>query len=246
MKYAVYVEGQSEMLFVAHILTLISRYDNQKYGYTCVNLNSDGYTYRPHPSQGDENSENYYLIVNVNNDSRVISELKKNIPSLIKKGYDVIIGLRDVYGTAYENLSEKRRTIDRVLIELMHSEQSKVLPDVEHDIRLHFAIMEYETWMLALLRNYMSKRGYNLTELLNKIGINPACDFEKVVYHPYAEVKNLYHLIGKEYDKHEKDSLSFLDTLTLDDLENLRHSGLCQSFAKFYDSITGQQRPNLP
>lgn len=246
MKYAVYVEGQSEMLFVAHILTLVSGYDSQKYGYTCLNLKSDGYTNLSHPTQGDENSENYFLIVNVNNDSRVNSELKKNIPRLINNGYDVIIGLRDVYGTAYENLSEKTRTIDRALIEEMHTKQSMVFQDGEHDIRLHFAIMEYETWMLALLKNYMAQKERDLSEMLNRIGIDPACDFEKFIYHPSVKVKELYQLIGKEYDKHEKDSFSFLETVTLDDLKTLIESGKCQSFAKFYNSLTGQDCPDLP
>ena len=49
-----------------------------------------------YPIQGDESSATYFQIVNVNNDNRVISKLKQDIPNLVRQGYEIIIGLRDV------------------------------------------------------------------------------------------------------------------------------------------------------
>lgn len=82
MKYAVYVEGQSEMLFVAYVLQEYFDYDPAKCGFLCINLNADVYERMNFPKQGDMNSGNYYQIVNVNNDNLVVSKLKKDIPSL--------------------------------------------------------------------------------------------------------------------------------------------------------------------
>ena len=71
MRYAVYVEGLSEMLFVADVLQKYSNYDPIQCGFQCVNLNADNYDRLNSPRQGDMNSANYYQIVNVNNDNFV-------------------------------------------------------------------------------------------------------------------------------------------------------------------------------
>lgn len=116
MKFAVYVEGKAEMLFVADVLSKYSNYDSRVVGFQCINLNADDFEYVQYPFQGDENSETYYQIVNVNNDNRVISKLKQDIPNLTKQGYEIIIGLRDVFSADYDTICNKQQVIDRELI----------------------------------------------------------------------------------------------------------------------------------
>lgn len=70
MKYAVYVEGKSELLFVADVLQKYSNYDPGVCGLRCINLNADDFERMNHPVQGDEQSARFYQIVNVNNDNR--------------------------------------------------------------------------------------------------------------------------------------------------------------------------------
>ncbi|MGM9795796.1 MAG: hypothetical protein ACI3ZZ_06285 [Candidatus Aphodosoma sp.] len=113
MQFAVYVEGKAEMLFVADVLGKYSNYDPLIVGFKCINLISDNFEYVQYPFQGDENSATYYQIVNVNNDNRVISKLKKDIPNLAKQGYEIIIGLRDVFGEDYDNICTNQQVIDR-------------------------------------------------------------------------------------------------------------------------------------
>ena len=72
MKYAVYVEGLSELLFVADVLQKYSNYNSEQCGFLCVNLNAEQYDRMNNPIQGDIHSVNYYQIVNVNNDNRVL------------------------------------------------------------------------------------------------------------------------------------------------------------------------------
>lgn len=102
MKYAVYVEGKAELLFVADILAKYSNYDSTSVGFACINLNADHWEYVQYPAQGSATvSSSFYQIVNVNNDGRVISKLRKDIPNLIKQGFEIILGLRDVFGKDY-------------------------------------------------------------------------------------------------------------------------------------------------
>lgn len=247
MRYAVYVEGLSEMLLVADVLQKYSNYDPVQCGLLCVNLNADNYDRLPNPRQGDVNSANYYQIVNVNNDNFVISKLKKDIPGLLANGYDVILGLKDVYGDVYKRLLNNQRVIDRTKIEHLHSIQSKIISGQGGDCRLHFAIMEYEAWMLALIENYVTNKGQVIADICQQIGVDvTTCDPENIIYHPFPKAKRIFHACGVDYHKHGGESFSFLSTLTVDDYERLRYSGRCASFAKFMDSLLGGDCPELP
>lgn len=247
MKYAVYVEGQSELLFVADILRKYSNYDPSICGLRCINLNADDFERMNHPIQGDESSKSFYQIVNVNNDNRVVSKLNKDIPGLLVQGYNVIIGLKDVFSDAYKSLTNDQPVIEREQIEKMHGIQTKAIKAPDGiDCRLHFAIMEYETWMLALLDNFVTSNGKDLTEICHQLGVDLAIDYEQVIYHPYPLVRKIFQTCGSDYHKHGGESFSFLSTLTIDDYEKLRFSGRCVSFAKFLDSLLGGPRPPLP
>lgn len=247
MKYAVYVEGLSEMLFVTDVLQKHFNYDSKLCGFRCINLRADNFEKLPYPQLGDEQSDNYYQIVNVNNDNRVISKLKQDIPNLIANEYDVIIGLKDVYGDAYKKLMNQDPVVDRAKIEKLHYIQTRAINVTQTcDCRLHFAIMEYETWMLALINNYVINKGFDLSILGQQLNIDIECDFEQNVYHPFNIVRKICNICGDDYHKHGKESFSFLSVLSMDDYNMLRSSGRCASFAKFLDSLLGGPCPTLP
>lgn len=245
MKYAVYVEGQSEMYFVADVLQKYSNYDPVQCGFKCICLQSDMLKEVGHPQQGDDSSQNYYQIVNVNNDNKVISKLNKDIPNLIHKGFDIIIGLKDVYGQAYKELVGVREVLlDKV--EELYQIQLDSINANGADFRLHFAIMEYETWMLALIEKFVTSKSGNLIGLCHELNIDLSHDIEKTIYHPYVIVRKIYEGLALDYDKHEKDTFSFLNTLTIEDYEALRISNKCPSFTKFLDGLLCGAKPVLP
>lgn len=237
MKCAVYVEGKAEMLFVADVLAKYSDYDPSKIGFKCISLNKDVLKPVSHPAQGDElSSSSYYQIVNVNNDDLVVSKLKKDIPNLAKQGYEIIIGLRDVFGEGYKALIQNQE-IDLDLIRQMHDAQYDQIKNDCADIRLHFAIMEYEAWMLALIDKFIISKGGDPAEAFADAVVDHDSDFETTVFHPYNKVQKILQSIGEHYGKHEGDHLSFLSCLSKDDYERLRNSNRCASFKSFVDSL---------
>lgn len=236
MKYAVYVEGKAEMLFVADVLYKYSSYSPDIVGFQCINLNSNDFEYVKYPNQGDEHSLNYFQIVNVNNDHRVISKLKQDIPNLVQQGYEIIIGLRDVFGSDYDKICPQQ-VIDTQLISEMLETQTLQLKYGDADTRLHFAIMEYETWMMALLDNFIINKGDTPVNVFATVGVNHDSDFEKTVYHPYNIVREIYHKLNTTYGKHERDYYSFLESISKEDYETLRNSKRCRSFKSFIDSL---------
>lgn len=238
MRYAVYVEGKAEMLFVADVLCKYSNCNPMSIGFKCINLYSDTFEYVSYPAQGDEQTScDYYQIVNVNNDNRVISKLKQDIPNLINQGFEIIIGLRDVFGVNYDSICSHRQSIDNVLIAQMHQSQSDQLKYDGADTRLHFAVMEYEAWMMALLDKYILKKGYVPKMVFTAAGVDYNSDFEQTVYHPYKNVQKIFQVMNSKYDKHEGEHLAFLKCLARDDYESLRNSNRCTSFRSFMDSL---------
>ena len=237
MKFAVYVEGKAEMLFVADVLGKYSNYIPQVVGFQCIDLNSDDYEYVHYPILGDESSANYFQIVNVNNDNRVISKLKQDIPNLVRQGYEIIIGLRDVFGADYDAINTKPQEIDHELIKEMHKVQSEQIRFNGAVTKLHFAIMEYEAWMMALLNNFIISKGGRPEDVFKTAGVDYDSDFEETVYHPYNKVQKIYQAVNATYGKHEDDYLSFLASLTKEDYEVLRNSDRCASFKSFIDSL---------
>lgn len=245
MKYAVYVEGLAEMLFVADVLQKYSGFDAGKVGFLCITLNNDTYSYVSYPFQGDETSLNFYQIVNVNNDNLVVSKLKKDIPGLVEQGFEVILGLRDVYGDLYKNFVNEQ-VIDRGVIAEMHAAQSEQIANDTVTTRLHLAIMEYEAWMLALIENFVVSRGSSIKDIEQQLAVDLHSDIEETVFHPYNWVQKIYKLINESYHKHGGDQMSFLSTLQCEDYEVLRHSGRCASFGKFLDSLLDNVETELP
>ena len=246
MKFAVYVEGLSELLFVADFLQKYFTYDSAQCGIICINLNADdALKEMRYPKLGDESSKNYYQIVNVNNDNRVVSKMKKDLPRLLNNGFDVVIGLKDVYGSSYNNL-ENRSIVNRAVIEKLHKIQFDSICAGDSDCRLHFAIMEYEAWMLSLISHSVELKGFDVEDLFRQVKLDITQDPEVTIYHPYPKVREIFMLCGEDYNKHEKDMCSFLSTLSKDDYMNLKASNHCASYGKFIDSLLDFEKPVLP
>lgn len=244
MKYAVYVEGKAEMLFVADVLCKYSNYDPSRLGFCCINLLADNYNLVNYPQQGNlEVSKDYYQIVNVNNDNKVISKLSKDIPNLTASEFQVIIGLRDVFSKNYTDIYKEQK-VDYDNIAAFCKPQIMALNAIKtsSDMRLHFAIMEFETWMLALMGKYIEAKGMQVHDIEQKLNIAlSSCDnYEILAFHPYNWVKKILACCGEKYGKHGDELQSFLSCLQWEDYESLQNSNLCPSYTKFMQSLLGK------
>ncbi|MGM9795797.1 MAG: hypothetical protein ACI3ZZ_06290 [Candidatus Aphodosoma sp.] len=119
----------------------------------------------------------------------------------------------------------------------MYKIQSEQIRFEGVNTRLHFAIMEYETWMMALLDNFIVSKGAIPQEVFEAAGVDYYSDLEKTVFHPYNKVQKIYQILKATYGKHESEYMSFLASLTQEDYEKLRNSDRCTSFKSFINSL---------
>ena len=239
-KLAVFVEGQTELVFVREFLKQWYGYDVNIVGFDCYNLLSKEFCDAEY-KYGNEDSENYFMIVNVGNDNSVLSSIVGRLKFLRNKGFKLVVGLRDMYSTQYIRDAKKHEIVDEV--SQRHANSVKdVLRDIEDGtfVDFHFAIMEIEAWFLGM-DGFLERLDSRLTRdfVIKDLNINLDADPENTIFHPAAELGKIYALVDKRYDKHKSDISSIMSLLTNDDFLRLINSGKCNTFKMFAESLLG-------
>lgn len=240
-KIAIFVEGDTELIFVRHFLNTWYNYDANLLGFECYKLQSNNKNTVPYPI-GDRNSENFYEIIIVGNDNSVLSKIFSRAEELGNSGFSSIIGLRDMYCEKYHKASSHGRVISASLNEKFISAAQKEISlsklSNRQDIQLHFAIMEVEAWLLGMNRLPMLiETSLTAEDIKERLKIDMSQDPETSFYHPAVVLSNIFNLGGKSYDKHKNEIEKIISQLMREDFEQLYCSGKCQSFKQFMDAI---------
>ena len=98
-KTAIFVEGQTELIFVRDLL--MKAYDYQNLYINCFELGSDGSFKDKNSPFGHKSADFYFQIVLVGNDNSVLSAMLRREKWLEQQGFGRIIGLRDMYSADY-------------------------------------------------------------------------------------------------------------------------------------------------
>lgn len=240
-KVAVFVEGQTELVFVREFLVKWFNYDSNLIGFDCFNLLKSEFRDTKY-KLGNIDSENYFMIVNVGNDCSVLSKIHGRMHQLSGLGYQVVIGLRDMYSTQYIKDAKGRNIDERVTRMHIDAVQEQIeLMENGDLVAFHFAIMEVEAWLLGIHR-FLQIIDDRLTVdyVLKHVGVNLLEDPEISLFHPAAVLSKIYELVGRKYDKHESDISSIMANLEVEDFVSLARSGRCQSFNAFSESLLGK------
>lgn len=238
-KIAIFVEGQAELIFTRDFLLQWHEHDGNLIAFDCFALRSNNFCYAPY-TFGSIESENYYMIVNVGNDRTVLSKMLSEAPKLKNKGYQAIIGLRDMFCDEYHK-KVMNRTINTEVNEKFIAGAQEIINHNENKnlFHFHYAIMEIESWILGMYQ-VLEKINNKLTpsficEHLNidLITVNPECH----IYHPAECLNDIYALIGEKYGKHEGNISRITAQLTVQNYKELFVSKNCFSFNKFINDV---------
>ena len=143
-RLAIFVEGQTEVLLIERLIKELAG----KKGLTIEIQRAEGggksgrvRSFQVVTLRNSASSESryYVLIRSSDNDDRVISDIREQAIDLAKKGYEKIIGLRDVYPRSYTEVDEIKSAMKRVLQQVNNH-----IP-----CNIFLAVMEIEAWFLA-------------------------------------------------------------------------------------------------
>ena len=237
-KVAVFVEGQTELVFLRDMVLKWYDYDAEMVAFDCISL--IGQTSKTVPFQyGNSDSENYFLFVNVGNDNSVLSKMLGRFKSMQSKGFNLILGLRDMYSRQYRELCGESTIKWDLIDKIRKKAEDQIAEMADSDVMaLHFAIMEVEAWLMGM-NGFLLKIDGRLTEgfIKENTGIDLHQDPEVSFFHPAADLAKIYQSVGKSYSKHLSDISAISAALEKADYVTLTQSGRCNSFRHFADAL---------
>ena len=224
-KLAIFVEGQTESIFLERLLTevvgderIIVRRNKAK-DMTLLDIRAT--------TSGDE--EFYVLLSDCAQDVTVKSRILENRTKLISAGYELILGLRDLHPHA-------RTDLDQVVMHLTTKVPTKGIP-----IAICLSVMEIESWFLFDASHYEKIDNKLVRRLIqNATGFDPETDNPEDIDRPAELLRDIYRLVGKTYNKERKKVERTVDVLDYEFLylksrETLVHSaGILNHLDEFF------------
>lgn len=193
-KIAFFVEGQTEQIFVNRLVREIIGYGN----VTVILKKISGGTNAPKHEfvrslKIARSSEAMVLIYDCGADNRVKSEIIDNIRNLRENGYSYIVGLRDLYPLAMDELPR----LQKGLTYLPHN-----LREYRNVFDIIVAVREVETWFLAETSHFLKIDKKLTGRYIEKhLGFNPSLINPETREHPAQDIGRIYKLAGKSYTK---------------------------------------------
>lgn len=234
MKVAIFVEGQSELILTKEFLLTMHEYCDVRiecHALLCDVTKDVDYSF------GTSDASHHYMIINVGNDNSVLSNMKSRINGLYKKGFDKVVGLRDMYSETYLKKNNNRRTINPELIKLFMESSQEEINGMAYAERIKFcwAIMEVEAWFLGMKHLFESVNPVLTSDYIkSQLGYDlEKSDPETTYCHPAKVVGEIMGLVGKQYRKRESEIKSLVSYLTKEHYEGLMDSDICSTFTSY-------------
>jgi hypothetical protein len=227
MKIAMFVEGQTENIFVQKLL--------EKYfspgKIQIVSIKQLGKHRRIRFQDTVQYLEHLCLIVDVGGDESVLSKLKENYDTMCQQGFQHFFGLRDLKSEAYERFGE------RIIQKIMDTVKEF---DLRQTVYFHFAKMEIEAWFLAVPQLFIALHpSLTVEKLAQATGKNwEQIDPETDIQNPANEIKRILSQVGQTYSKSKDDAYRIVSRIDWEELcFNARQKVKISYFFRFLDDL---------
>ncbi len=238
---AIFVEGQTELVFVREFL--LKWFEYSDIAIECYTLFSDK-AHSMHPTEyafPNDQANHYFQIVNVGGDGNVLTRMLSREQMLRNAGFDLVVGLRDMFSEDYRKLSKSQGIVSEISQRFIGEANKQIQKRAQMPDRtqLKWAIMETEAWMLGLHACFerLDER-LSVGHIAGELGFDLSqCDPENRFFHPARELKQIYELAGLQYDKTKGDINSIMGHLQRSDFKELKSGDTCASFSSFVDSL---------
>ena len=238
-KIAIFVEGQSELIFVREYL--LKQFEYQGIDLECRNLFKDDNIQSAEYDFLNTKAEIHFQIINVGSDANVLQKILKREQLLWNAGYERIIGLRDMYSNDYISAMGQPRKIKPELNQQFIKGFNKTLEQKAirpQNIKFHFAIMELEAWFLGF-PNLWERKGISNKIIEENLKFNLfETDPETIFLHPAETIKDILKIINEPYRKQASEVESLVSYIEKKDFEDLQNSRKCNSFKEFTSNLT--------
>jgi hypothetical protein len=203
-RLAIFVEGQTERLFVEKLLEEVA---GQGRLHIEIERASGGRKYQRTFSfvkvSGAESGQGYFvLVVDCGADNRVASDIRDRYKNLAARGYSAIIGIRDVHPVPRDDMSKLRHGLHWLM------------PKDPIEVLFVLGVMEIETWFIAE-HTHFTRISDALTIQCIKatLGFDPSVHDIQLRDQPSEDLDKIYRLVGLDYDKSRASVQKTVDAL---------------------------------
>lgn len=246
-KIAVFVEGQTELIFTRELL--LKCYEWQGLQIECHSLFNDSDLNPEEYPFPNPNATTHYQILNIGNDRKVLSSIIKREKYLFSEGqaFDKIVGLRDMYSKEYREATENHQIDATINQKFIDGYQKTINTQAQQPdkIEFQFAIMELESWFLGM-ESLLPKIDIELTndKIVDELGIDlQTIDPEVTFFHPASTISTILELVGARYAKKKQEVNSLLGNITKEDFHALYESEKCTTFNQYCDALEVSTTP---
>ncbi|MCH9052514.1 MAG: DUF4276 family protein [Proteobacteria bacterium] len=221
-KLAVFLEGQTERLFVESLIQYSARNSRVQIQSKRGNLGRKHQRIFFEVSAKNIGTGNdfYILVIDSGSDNNVISDIKELYQNLVKQDFSLVVGFRDV------RPDFSRREISKLRRGLYSS--IPAVPKLPVEFRL--AIMEVEAWFLAENTHFKRfDRRLTRAKIEAELGFFPDDNISETRDFPSDDLDRIHKTIGKRYDKSYavvSNVISSLNYQNLVDLHSLKITDL--------------------
>ncbi|MGA8814967.1 MAG: hypothetical protein WB523_20640, partial [Candidatus Sulfotelmatobacter sp.] len=188
-KAAFFVEGQTELIFVRRLLEEIAGahriafHEERRLGNNYLTLSSDVIA-----------DQSYFvLIVDCCSDGAVASAIIDRHASLGRAGYELILGLRDLYPLSLAELG------------LLRAGLASVLPTTAPTTHITVAVAEVEAWFMQENTHFLRiDRACTRAAIQAATGYDIDLDLAENLLHPARTLDQAYRVGSKRYSKKKK------------------------------------------
>lgn len=239
IKTAVFVEGQTELIFVREMLLKI--YQWQEIEIECFTLFRDNEQLSTEYDFKSPNPVAYFQINNVGNDFGLLSRIKNREKWIWNAGFHRIVGLRDMYSKSYREAAGRKLVNQKINEQFIEGHKTEInrFSKRSSDIYFNFAIMETETWILGFSGLFQKiHNDLDNKKIVEILGVDlTQIDPEIHFFHPAPEIDKIFQSVGASYDKKKGDVYSIVNHLTKGDFADLYYAPKCASFNTLVDSL---------
>jgi hypothetical protein len=210
-KLAIFVEGQTEQLFVCKLVREIAGDRNIAIRELKPAISNRGNRYFTvlDASSADLNKKYYVLIFDSGGDSQVKSDILDNYATLVRQNYHKIIGLRDVY----------HPPMNRVNIPQLEYRLKYRVPTSPISVSILLAMMEVEAWFLAETTHFAKiHSSLTLQVIKQHLNFDPTTQDVETRDRPSNDLDSVYHLASFAYNKRKANCMRTVDALDYHEL----------------------------
>jgi hypothetical protein len=234
IKTAIFVEGQTELIFVRELLLKVFGY--QGIALECYTLFTDSNFNPTEYAFANQEAEYFFQIINVGNDQSVLTRILRREKFMWNAGFSCIIGLRDMYSREYREEAQNHKIDPAINQKFIDGARGQIK---SANIHFSFAIMEVEALLLGL-RKVFAKMDAKLTPAFIAENLKfdlESLDPEDAFFHPANEVAAIFGLIGRNYNKSKGDINAIVSFIAREDYFELLESERCDSFKEFMNFL---------